>query len=113
MTGRLAGLQSGLTAQKVLLRQEARHMFGRELRPDIGAMIARAPGAAGRKRAVIDDIGVPGIARSLDIDRAAKEHDGRQMESARRMMEAAALVTDVAQIDVIATSQYILRWPRL
>lgn len=37
----------------------------------------------------------------------------KAVDNRRRMMEAAALVTDVAQIDVIATSQYIFRWPRL
>lgn len=37
----------------------------------------------------------------------------KAVDNRRRMMEAAALVTDVNQIDVIATSQYIFRWPRL
>lgn len=34
-------------------------------------------------------------------------------DNARRMYEAAALVTDVDKIDVIATSQYIFKWPSL
>jgi hypothetical protein len=37
----------------------------------------------------------------------------KAVDNRRRMMEAAAFVTDVNQIDVIATSQYIFRWPRL
>jgi hypothetical protein len=42
---------------------------------------------------------------------------GRDPEKARdnqrRMYEAAQLVTDVDKIDVIATSQYIFKWPAL
>jgi hypothetical protein len=34
-------------------------------------------------------------------------------DNARRMYEAAALVTDIDGIDVIATSQYIFKWPGL
>jgi len=34
-------------------------------------------------------------------------------DNARRMYEAAALVTDVDKIDVIATSQYVFKWPSL
>jgi hypothetical protein len=34
-------------------------------------------------------------------------------ENRQRMLEAAAHVTDADKIDVIATSQYVYRWPRL
>ncbi len=34
-------------------------------------------------------------------------------DNARRMYEAAALVTDVDKIDVLATSQYVFKWPSL
>jgi hypothetical protein len=37
----------------------------------------------------------------------------RAKDNARRMYEAAALVTDIDKIDVIATSQYIFKWPSL
>ena len=43
-----------------------------------------------------------------------RERDPKKAEdNRRRMVEAAMLVTDADGIDVIATSQYIFKWPRL